>query len=467
MAEWQLIDPQGNVISKAPAIPEEMLLDPDAFNYSELGKTGLKHSDGVIYQDFVPKLRTLRERVRTFNEMLRDPVVGAVMFMIENTARQVSWEITPASSSDVDRAAADFLESQLYGMSHTFQDFLSEALSMIPFGFSIHEIVYKKMKDGKIGWKKLAPRGQETVDRWILDDHDGIHGFIQKDDWSAHEVSIPIEKLLLFRPGTRRNNPEGVSGFQSAYRPWYFKKKIEIIEAIGIERNLAGYPVLSVPMDVFAKNEGASMMRAHAEQIVSRIRRDEQMGAVLPPGWKLQLISSEGSSTIDTDRVIQRLDVRMSQSVLSDMILMGHSGSSSFALAEVKGAIFAQAFGAWMNGIQEVMNRYATPRLFALNQASFPGMTGIPMLVHGPISNIDPLRLANILFRLANIDLFNATTQDEQKLRVLLGFPNVTEEERSEAQERRAGLSGGSREGRMDNSTRLASPNQDDPGNRV
>src|SRR5690606_17408166 len=123
-------------------------------------------------------------------------------------------------------------------------------------------------------------------------------------------------------------------------------------------RNLTGYPVLRVPIDVFAKNELAKNMRTIAETTVTRVRRDEQMGAVLPPGWELKLISSEGSSTIDTDRVIQRYDARVAQSVLSDIVLMGHGSTGSYALAETKSSMFSQALCAWLDSIQETLNRY-------------------------------------------------------------------------------------------------------------
>ena len=57
---------------------------------------------------------------------------------------------------------------------------------------------------------------------------------------SYKQVVIPMEKCLLFRTQTHKNNPEGRSILRNAYRSWYFKKRIEEIEGVGIERDLAG-----------------------------------------------------------------------------------------------------------------------------------------------------------------------------------------------------------------------------------
>lgn len=52
---------------------------------------------------------------------------------------------------------------------------------------------------------------------------------------------------MLFRTESVKDNPEGRSILRNAYRSWYFKRRIQEIEAIGIERDLAGLPVIHAP----------------------------------------------------------------------------------------------------------------------------------------------------------------------------------------------------------------------------
>ena len=67
---------------------------------------------------------------------------------------------------------------------------------------------------------------------------------------SYNLYTIPIDKALLFRTKSRKDNPEGRSILRNAYRSWYFKRRIQEVEGIGIERDLAGLPVMYAPADL-------------------------------------------------------------------------------------------------------------------------------------------------------------------------------------------------------------------------
>lgn len=432
--------------------------------FRELGSTGLKTSGGQVIEDFLPQLRTLQERVQTYKEMLMDPVVSAVLFAISQFARGAEWRVEAAGDSDQEKRDADFLRENMHGMSHGWMDFIDEALTFLPYGFSVAEICYKQAPDGTIRWKKLPFRAQETIWEWIFDDEGGIKGIRQNVSWSNGRtglVEIPIEKLLLFRTQTVKNNPEGQSVLRGAFKPWYYKKRIEVIEAIGIERNLAGYPVLYAPDEIFMDNDEAREKLKFAQEMISRIRKDEAMGAVLPRSWKeaggLVLLSSEGSQTMDTERVIQRYDARIAMSVLSDIILMGHENAGSYALADVKRSLLGQAMMTWLDIIAEVLNRYAVPRLFALNGRDLP-REKLPRFIHGPVVNVDPKTLADIIFRLAGVDALRTDPQLRRFMRKFLGLPEAESDELEdnqallEARERDA--IGRALAGRPDNETR-------------
>lgn len=432
--------------------------------FRELGSTGLKTSGGQVIEDFLPQLRTLQERVQTYKEMLMDPVVSAVLFAISQFARGAEWRVDTAGDSDQEKRDADFLRENMHGMSHGWMDFIDEALTFLPYGFSVAEICYKQAPDGTIRWKKLPFRAQETIWEWIFDDEGGIKGIRQNVSWSngrAGLVEIPIEKLLLFRTQTVKNNPEGQSVLRGAFKPWYYKKRIEVIEAIGIERNLAGYPVLYAPDEIFMDNDEAREKLKFAQEMISRIRKDEAMGAVLPRSWKeaggLVLLSSEGSQTMDTERVIQRYDARIAMSVLSDIILMGHENAGSYALADVKRSLLGQAMMTWLDIIAEVLNRYAVPRLFALNGRDLP-REKLPRFIHGPVVNVDPKTLADIIFRLAGVDALRTDPHLRRFMRKFLGLPEAESDDLEDSQAlleaRERDAIGRALAGRPDNETR-------------
>ena len=231
--------------------------------FREAGATGLRRSNGYVYEEFLPQLQGYRA-IQTYREMRdNDPVIGAILFAIDKLVRQVSWRVQSASSSNEDLIAAKFLESCIQDMSTSWEDLISEILSMLTYGFSYHEIVYKKRlgpdtnssetrskySDGLIGWRKIPIRAQDTRQYWEFDDAGGVTAMVQSSPPDFTLKTIPIGKALLFRTTSDKNNPEGRSILRNAYRPWYFKRRIEEIEAIGVERDLAGFPVMYVDPD--------------------------------------------------------------------------------------------------------------------------------------------------------------------------------------------------------------------------
>jgi len=277
----------------------------------EIGRIGQKRYGGTLYEEFLHELRG-RRGVETYREMSEnDDVVGAILFAIEMLVRQCNWNIEPGGDTAKDKEAAEFVESCMEDMQDTWIDTISEILSFLTYGWSFHEIVYKrrmghtkdprtrsKFNDGLVGWKKLPIRAQETLYQWEYDNEDNLLGMTQMPPPDFGTFTIPMEKALLFRTKSRKNNPEGRSILRNAYRSWYFKRRIQEIEGIGIERDLAGLPVIYGPEgfnlwdDIMPDHVEA---RANLEQMVRNIRRDEMEGVVLPFGYKLELLSSGGT----------------------------------------------------------------------------------------------------------------------------------------------------------------------------
>lgn len=385
--------------------------EPKTPSFVELGVTGLNRWGGYVYEEFLPDLRWPKS-VKIYKEMSsNDPVIGAILFAAKQLIRAASWRVKRQGDSNVDYAAAEFLESCLDDMSTTWSNTIAEILSMLVYGWSYHEIVYKrrlgdnrdpkfrsKYDDGRIGWRKIAGRAQSSLSEWVFDRDGSIKGMIQVAPPDYKDVFIPIEKALLFRTEAEYDNPEGRSVLRNAYRPWYFKKRIEEIEGIGIERDLAGLPVLTPPdgLDIWnPQDPEAVRLRNTAEKLVTTIRRDQNEGVVLPFGWDLKLLSTGSRRQFDTNAIINRYDQRISITILADIVMLGAEKVGSFALSEVKKGLFAVALGTFLDSICDVFNRYAIPRLFAFN--AFPGLKKLPELEHGEIETPDLTELARYI----------------------------------------------------------------------
>lgn len=411
--------------------------------YYELGQTGLKQAGGIIDAEWLNQLKGIRG-VRAYTEMRdNDAVIGAILYAIESLIRQVEWTVRPADDSDAALDAARFLEECVEDMSNDWESFISEALSMLVFGFAPFEICYKvrggdsedvtrrsKYNDGRIGWRKFSIRGQDTIAKWIFDEDGVVSGMVQRVDFD--EVVIPIEKLLLFVTKNERGNPQGRSLLRNAFRSWYFLKRLQEIEAIGVERDLAGLPVLQVPPQIMTSKATTAerALRNELESIIQQIRRDEREGVILPAeldrdgkptGFKLSLLSSGGSRQMNTDQIIRRYESRIAMSVLAEFILLGSDAHGSFALASSKTALFATSLRAILESMAATLNRFAVDRLFAYNPEF--DQTLLPRFTYGDIEDRPLDEISSFLTQMTNVGLITPDAGLEEVLRENAGLP--------------------------------------------
>jgi hypothetical protein len=325
-------------------------------------------------------------------------------------------------------------------MDSSWANTICEVLSMLTYGFSFHEIVYKirrgpeesnpkyrsKYTDGRVGWRRLPIRSQNSLAEWEFNEEGDVTAFIQRCEPTFETVRIPMSKGLLFRTRISRDNPEGKSLLRNAYRSWFFKKHFEEIEGIGIERDLAGFPVLKAPegMDLWSDEDpNMAKLRADAESLVASIRRDSEEGVLLPHGWELSLLTSGSTRQIDIGSTIERYDNRIAITLLSDIILLGnHSGS--FALAETKQSLLAAALQSQLSNIADVFNAKAVPDLFRFND--FKGLSGYPKIVPTCIQT-PTLSEVSLLLRAMGLNI--AGDKDLQNhLRHVLCMPNLDDD---------------------------------------
>lgn len=376
----------------------------------ELGRSGLRHWGGFVFEEWLNQLQQGQQAAQVYREMLdSDPIIGAITYAINHLIRRVTWWTEPKGTK-----GADWLWDSLNDMQYSWPDTIGEIISFLGYGWGYNEIVYKqrrgesrnrvansKFNDGTIAPAKLPIRSQDSIWKWVFDEVGDIEGMIQNPPPDYLLRYVPIEKALHFRTTIYKNNPLGRSILRTAYQPWYFAKNMRAIEGIGVERDLAGLPVLQPPegVDIWdSADPDMAGVRAAAQAVVSSIRRDEQEGVILPFGWVLSLLSTGGNRQFDTTKIISRYETRIATSVLADLVMMGQDKVGSYALAVTKKDLFSASLGAYLDIISDQFNMELVPKLWRLN--GFPGP--MPTLCHGEVETIDLDTLGNYIMRLGN-----------------------------------------------------------------
>jgi len=419
--------------------------DTPKVDLSVTGFSGLKQSYGTVDEEFLRRLKG-QEGVKTYREMAdNSSTIGAVLYIIKALVRQVEWRAEPADETPLALDAAQFLEECLLDMSTTWEDTVSEVLSMLQYGWSYFEKVYKirrgpdekdtsmrsKYSDGKIGWRKFALRAQDTLDRWEFDEEGGLAGMHQSDLASGKEAFIPIEKAVLFRTEVTKNNPEGRSLLRNAVTDWFYLKRISNIEAIGIERDMTGLLTMEVPIEILATTADSDQraLRTQLEDMLSKLKRDEREFAMIPAeldqdakptGYKLKLLTTGGSRQIDTNATKLYYKIGILQSMVAQFVQLGMSSVGSFALASSQTDLFAMALGAILGIIASTFNRFGVASLMQLNGIP-PELW--PELVAGDIETPALAEMALYVTALANAGKLPEDEALDRRLLEIAGLP--------------------------------------------
>ena len=398
-----------------------------------LGVAGDNTHNGQIRADeFLPDLRG-RKAIRKYREMRdNDSTIGAVMYAAEQVLRDVNLDVKPANDSEQAKREAEFVKSVLDDMDHTLDDHIAEALSFLSYGFAWFEVVYKrrvgpsersdkkksKYTDGRIGVRKIASRAPWTINKFDVDQKTGdVLGIEQSVGIMAGKNYIPTNKSLYYRTTSLNGDPSGRSILRNAYTSYEYLNNLQAIEAIAVERELAGIPVARIPAEYLSGD--ASVAQAgfvnNLQQILRDVKFNEQ-GYIITPSdtypdkdgsptsirlVDVELMSSSGSRNIDIDPIVRRYQHDIARSVLSEFLMLGSQGGS-YALSKSKTDLFLRALESYVQQIVDVLNKQLVERLWELNGLDYSLM---PTIKAGDVAPHDLREIAGFLRNLNGADI--------------------------------------------------------------
>lgn len=382
----------------------------------EIGASGISSANNQIFEsEMVPDLR-FPYSIKTFQEMKSDSIIAGALTMIKQFMRKVDWGVEPyggMKATDEDKRKAEIIEKALFkDMKRSFDQVITDICSFIENGFAFFEPTYQ-VSNGLILWKDIAARHASTIKGFKFDNHGYLKSIEQykinteNGYLNTHStVEIPVSRLLHFRTDSEKNNPLGRSLLKNPYRAWYFKTKLEEHEAIGVEREMNGLPLIKIPSEYFAAdpNEDPESYAVLQEFIkMGRNARNNEQACVIHPSdtdeagkemFSFELISSNGTRSLDTSKIIERYDYRIAQSLISDFLLIGSGSSGSFALSDNKISSFVKSLEAYLEVIAEQFNRIAIPRVYEMNGWD---SDRVCQLTHKPIGSATISELGDFL----------------------------------------------------------------------
>jgi len=385
----------------------------------EIGVTGNSPLlDTMQTGEYLAKLTGSAGR-KVFEEMRRsDPMIRAVRDAVDLPIIRASWSVEPASDSAQDQEIAEYVERNvLRGMTTTWRSTVRHALLMADFGFSILEKVYE-LRDGMTWCRKLDPRLPTSVDSWTYDKakHELTH-VVQIDSTSYKKIEIPIERVVVFTNRREGDNWEGISDLRAAYGSWWMKNILLKINAIKHDRYGVGIPVATAPEGVTHTDTSWGEMEATLEAIYAQ----EKSYIVLPNGWTVALLSSEGGKAgTDVLPSIRYLDERIAVAVLAQFLNLGSTETGSRALGESFIDFFLLSLQERADYIAETLNEFFVKELVDYN---WEGIEEYPRLTPGQIA---PLGL-DAIAKLKAAGVLSQELELENSVRRALGIAELEE----------------------------------------
>uniref|UniRef100_A0A6M3IT13 Phage head morphogenesis domain-containing protein n=1 Tax=viral metagenome TaxID=1070528 RepID=A0A6M3IT13_9ZZZZ len=330
---------------------------------SAIGSSGTSVYNGFITEEYKTELQG-QAGIKIYDQMRRsDCMIQAMLTALSLPLRSAEWFIAPPEeATPIEQEATDFINDALFNkMSITFDDFLNHVLLMNPFGFMIFEKVFK-IEDGKIYWKKLAPRLPKTLHKWLLDEEGGLTGIQQyalKNN-TYNYFTIPIKDLIVFTRNREGSNYEGMSVLRAPYKNWFFKDLLCKIAAQGLERQAIGI-IIGKLAKGFTPTDKTAM-----EDLIENIRTNEESGGVLPPDY--DVVITEGK--IKSQELLEHInyhDTQMTKSILAQFLQLGTNSTGSYALSADQSGFFMMALNSMAKYISDTMNRYAIKELVDMN----------------------------------------------------------------------------------------------------
>ena len=396
---------------------------------SVIGTTGLRVIAGRVQEEYLVILKSWQRATKIYLEMLDDVTIGTMLDALKLPLLKAKFEVLPANPNiPGDIAAAEWLDKTMRTMEkQTWKSHVQDALETVEWGFAIGEIILEKREDGKLWLKNIDPRGQETLERWEWEKDKAVT-FVQRDPVSQKESFVPLEKSIHFTFKGRKGNPMGTPLLRSVYRSWRFKKDLENLEGIGIERDVGGMPIAKIPKDGNISTADITKLKAALEAL----RMDEAMYLIGPEGVEISGYGG-GSKMYDVALVIDIKKKEILGRVFSQFLMLGMSEVGTQALVKGSQDFFTLALEALQEMLLEGWNLQLVPYLFGFN--SFPGMTGLPKIIWLPPGKEDVAAISGAISTLISAKVLTPTDDLEDIMRDILNLPELPPEERGEPRE--------------------------------
>ena len=398
---------------------------------NEIGKYGTEVYSGYPSEDYLQIMRGTR-RADEFDKMRRsDTQISMCLMAVKNPIEGATWEIEPGAlpgqqPTDEAKADAELINHIImHDMDRPWSKFLSEVLTFIEFGHSVHEVTHKAVLNhprfgSYNGIQSLGWRSPRTIERWNVDPQTGkLKSITQISNGDLQSyVDIPDCFLLNFALKQEGANYEGISMLRPCYGPWKRKDVYLKLNAIGIEKFAVPTPLVKVPAGLSHNTEDYTNLIASLESYVQH----SNGYLIYPDGYTIDL-KTNAYDPSKVEESINNEDKRIAKGFLAQFLELGMSGGGAYALSNDLSDFMLSGLERIATEIEGPINQDLIPALVKMNRGP---REVYPKLKHSGISDKAGKELSDILKQLGDGKWLTPEDADETHLRRRLQLPART-----------------------------------------
>ena len=380
-----------------------------------------------------PSALVTRKGLSIFDEMRKDDQIKAALWFKKLAAVSSGWEVVSPEGEDETYKPTKFLKNELGSLIQPLDQIVSTGiLSALDFGFSISEVLFRKIDTGEfsglIGISNIKTRAPHDIsfkmDKFGNLEKDGI---IQSTPDGPK--SLPPNKFILYAYQSEFSNPYGRSDLEAAYSKWWVKENAYrwlamLLERFGIPPIFALYDPSSMnPSQVTALRTAIERIQAATAGALPRASKDSL------ELWAPELAGQTGRVFIPALEMLNR-DISRALLMPGLMGLSPDAGVGSYARARVEFDVFVLMLEYLRKQVAGVMNHQLIGPLSVLNFGMEPNL--VPEFKFLPLTDDLRLEMFNAWTNFVAAQIVKPTIEDEIHVRKAFGFPTLSKESKAD-----------------------------------
>lgn len=406
------------------------------------------HSVQRIVQLLKPYELSNTNRFETYQLMIGDEAVWSSVEsrMTSIEVAQANFKLKYDKNSERSVFLKEFIEHNLRGMARTMRAVGRECGEMVYNGIALHEPTASVEKSGEyVGLFTLddiiyidpltidtirpyeTEEGGRKLKYWrqkksaFVDTSNQLTLRQAQQFSQTGAVRIDSRKVGVSAYAASQSRPMGTSALDAAYTPWKEKNLIQEYLLVGIQKDLAGTPVLRVPVDLFEKakeaNSDAAATLAQLQEHMANLHAGDQTFMILPSdafndagSGALQYdvdfkgISGTGKN-FDLVSIIEQKKKAIYNVLGASHLITGENGGGSLNMLEGQVGIQAHYSNRDNMIVDDMMNKTVIPFILMLNGMNDEKTKDIPQYCHGDVQPLSVDEVSKALQRTGAVGL--------------------------------------------------------------